>query len=62
MLREGHRLGLLDNRVLRKTFEHKGAKWHEAGEDFIRRNFVTCTLHKILLGRSGQGVLNEWGM
>jgi len=25
-------------------------KWQEAGEDFIMRSFITCTLHKVLSG------------
>jgi len=28
----------------------KGRKWQEDGEDCTMRSFITCTLHKILLG------------
>jgi hypothetical protein len=42
-LRVEHRLTVFENRVLRR-------KWQEAGEDCIVRSFITCTLHRILLG------------
>jgi hypothetical protein len=32
-----------------------GRKWREAGEHYIMRSFITCTLHKILLGWSNKG-------
>jgi hypothetical protein len=38
------------NRILRRIFGLKRKKWWEAGEDFIMRSFITCTLHPILLG------------
>jgi hypothetical protein len=48
MLREEHRLIMLENRVLRRIF---GTKREEvAGEDHIMRNFITCALHQILFG------------
>jgi hypothetical protein len=49
-LREEHRLRVCDNRVLRTIFEPKGRKWWETGEECIMRSFITCTLHRILLG------------
>jgi hypothetical protein len=51
-LREEHRLRVSENRVLRRIFGRRGRKWREAGEDFIMRSFITCTLHQILLGSS----------
>jgi hypothetical protein len=39
---------MCENRVLRRIFERK-RKWWEAGEDYIMRSFITCTLHHILL-------------
>jgi hypothetical protein len=41
---------VFENRVVRGTFGPKGRKCQEAGEDCIRRNFIICTLHEILLG------------
>jgi hypothetical protein len=38
-----------ENRVLRRILGPK-RKRQEAGEDFIMRSFITCTLHQILLG------------
>jgi hypothetical protein len=29
--------------------ELRGRKWEEAGEDYIIRSFITCTLDQILL-------------
>jgi hypothetical protein len=47
-LREGHRLRLSENRVLRRIF---GPKDEEViGEDYIMRSFITCMLQQILLG------------
>jgi hypothetical protein len=43
-----HRLRVFENRVLRRIL---GPKREEvAEEDYIMRNFITCTIHKILLG------------
>jgi hypothetical protein len=36
--------------VSRKYLDLRGRKWREAGEDYIMRNFLTCTCHQILLG------------
>jgi hypothetical protein len=34
------------NRVLRRIFRDlRERKWGEAGEDYIMRSFITCTLH-----------------
>jgi len=48
--RDEHRLRVLENRALRRIFDLRRRKWQEAGEDYIMRSFITCTLHKILLG------------
>jgi len=37
----------------------RGKKWREDGEDCIMRSFITCTIHKILLGWSNQGGLRS---
>jgi hypothetical protein len=49
-LREEHRLGVSENRVLKKCFDTRGTKWQENGEDCTVRSFITCTAHQILLG------------
>jgi hypothetical protein len=49
LLREENRLRVFENRVLRGIFGPK-MKWKETGEDYIMRSFITCTLHKMLLG------------
>jgi len=36
--------------------------YQEAGEDSIMRNFVTCMLHKLLLGRSSKEGWDWQGM
>jgi hypothetical protein len=46
-LREEHRLRVFENRVLRKIF---GPKREEDGSWRIMMNFMTCILHRILLG------------
>jgi hypothetical protein len=33
----------------------RGRKWREAGEDYIMRSFITCTLRHTWLGWSNQG-------
>jgi len=48
-LREEYRFRVFENRIQKKIFGPK-RKWQEAGEDCITRKFLTCTLHKILLG------------
>jgi hypothetical protein len=43
--REEHRLRVFENRVLRRIF---GPKRKEvAGEDYIMRSFITCTLYQV---------------
>jgi len=32
----------------------KVRKWQEAGEHYIMRSFITCTLDQTLLGRSNE--------
>jgi hypothetical protein len=39
---------MFENRVLRRIFGPKGEEM--AGEDCIMKSFITCTIHKILLG------------
>jgi len=46
--------------------ELRGKTWQEAGEHCMRRGFITCTLHQVLLGWSNQWVvscliLRRWG-
>jgi hypothetical protein len=48
-LREEHRLRVFENKVLRKIFGPK-RKETDHGENCIMMNFITCILHRILLG------------
>jgi hypothetical protein len=41
---------VFENRMLRKIVGPKRKKWWGAGEDYVIRDFITCTLHQILLG------------
>jgi hypothetical protein len=43
-------LRVSENRVLRRILDLRHRKWREAGEDYIMRSFITCTLLEILLG------------
>jgi hypothetical protein len=45
-LREGHRL----NRVLRAIVDIRGRKGREAEKGSIMKSFISCMLHKMLLG------------
>jgi hypothetical protein len=47
-LREGHRLRVFENRVLRRIFGPKREEDH--GENCIMMNFTACILYRILLG------------
>jgi hypothetical protein len=47
-LGEEHRLRVFENRVLRKKYGPKRKIDH--GENCIMMNFITCILHRILLG------------
>jgi hypothetical protein len=47
-LREGHRLRVFGNRVLRKIFRHKRYELKGSREDYIPRSFMICTPHQIL--------------
>jgi hypothetical protein len=49
ILREEHRFRVPENKVLRRIFGLKWRKLQEAGEDYIMRSFVTCTVHQMLL-------------
>jgi hypothetical protein len=48
-LKEENRLGVFENRVLKRIFGPKREEVAGSGEDCIMRSFITCTLHKILL-------------
>ena len=49
-LREECRLGVFENRILRRIFGPKrDEKWGN-GEDFTMRNFTVCTVHLIYSG------------
>jgi len=48
---EEYRLGVFENRVLRRIF---GPKWDEVTGEW-RKIFIFCTYAQILLGRSYQG-------
>jgi len=39
---------MLENRVLRRIFGHKGDKVTRNGENYIMRRLMICTLHPIL--------------
>jgi len=41
-LRDGHRLKVFDNRVLRRIFSPFDRKYEETGENFIIRSFLIC--------------------
>jgi hypothetical protein len=53
-LREEHRLRVFENRVLRRIFGPKREK-NDRGENCIMMNFITCILHRKMLGRLNQG-------
>jgi hypothetical protein len=42
--------------------DQRGTKWQEAEEECIMGSSITCTLHKVSLGRSNQGGCDERGM
>jgi hypothetical protein len=46
----GNGVPISKNKVLRRIFERKRDEVERAGEDCIVRNFITCMLHKMLLG------------
>jgi hypothetical protein len=56
-LREGHRLRVFGNRVLRGIFGPKRDEvtGGETGERCTTGSFIICTHHQISLGRSNQG-------
>jgi hypothetical protein len=43
-------LRIFETRELRRNMDLREKKGRESGEDCIMRNFITCTLHKILVG------------
>jgi hypothetical protein len=49
-LREERRLGVFENRVLRRIFGPKRDEVTGDGESFIMRSFKICTPHPILCG------------
>jgi hypothetical protein len=48
-LRKEHRLGVFENRVLRRIFGPKRKEVVEGGQDCMM-SIVTCTLHQMLFG------------
>jgi hypothetical protein len=48
-------LRLFENRVLRIIFGTKRDEVAGGGEDCIKRSFINCMLHQMLLGLSNQG-------
>jgi hypothetical protein len=48
-LREGQRLKVLDNTVLRRIFSLFERKYAETGENFMIRSFLNCNPQPILL-------------
>jgi hypothetical protein len=48
-LREEHRPGVVENRVLRRIFGPKEMSWQENGENCIMKSFTICTLCQVLL-------------
>jgi len=53
-LREEDRLRIFENMVLWIYSVLRGRKWQVTGEDYTIKNFITCTLHSILSGRSNE--------
>jgi len=49
-LREPQRLGVFENRVLRRMFGPKRDEVTGSGENYIMRSLVICTAHQILFG------------
>jgi hypothetical protein len=54
-LREGHRLRVFENKVLRRIFGPKRDEVNGGGENCIMTRFVICTLRQVLLEYSSQG-------
>jgi predicted RNA-binding Zn-ribbon protein involved in translation (DUF1610 family) len=50
ILREEQRLVVFENRCCGEYLDLRGRKCQEAGQDFIMRSFITCTLSQILSG------------
>jgi hypothetical protein len=48
-LGEEHRLRGFENSLLKRIFGLKGRKT-DRGENYIMMNFITCILHRMLLG------------
>jgi hypothetical protein len=55
ILREEHRLRVFENRVLRRIFGPKRDEVTGERRKLHNGNFIICTHHQILLGRSNQG-------
>jgi hypothetical protein len=45
--RKEHRLSVFENRLLRRIFKPKRKQQQEAGENCVRKNFLTFTFHQI---------------
>jgi hypothetical protein len=54
-LREEHRLGVFENRVLRRIFVPKRDEVTGEWGSCTMRNFIICTHPQISLGKSSQG-------
>jgi hypothetical protein len=48
-LREEHRLGVFENKVLRRIFRPKTDEVTGDGENCIMKSFIICTLRQVLL-------------
>jgi hypothetical protein len=49
-LREGCRLRVFENKVLRRIFGPKERRGNGSGEDYVTRSFMQCIPHQILFG------------
>jgi hypothetical protein len=53
-LREEHRLRVFENRVSRRVCGPRREEMAEGWRRLKMKDFITCTLHQISLGLSGQ--------
>jgi hypothetical protein len=61
-LREGNRLKVFENRVLRRKFGPKRDEVKGERRKLHKGSFIICTHPQISLGRSNQGERGGWGM
>jgi hypothetical protein len=59
-LREGHRLRVFENRMLRKIFGHKRDEVTGSGEDYITWSFMIC-IHKQIKKNEMGGACGTYG-